>query len=67
MQPKTAHVRLSPEHELRRILSPPQVEEVTSLSWDTIKRRYPKKVRKLSPRREGMTLGDALALGEPAT
>jgi hypothetical protein len=67
MQPKSARVQLNPEHELLRILPPPQVEEVTSLSWDTIKRHYPQIVRKLSPRREGATLGDALSIGKPAT
>jgi hypothetical protein len=65
MQSKNARVQLSPEHELLRILPPPQVEEVTSLSWDTIERRYPEKVRKLSPRRKGMTLRDALSIGNP--
>jgi hypothetical protein len=65
MQSKRHYVPLSEKLELLRILPPPQAEEVTSLSWDTIKRRYPEKVRKLSPRREGITVGDALSIGKP--
>jgi hypothetical protein len=40
----------------------PSAEQVTGLSKDTIKRRYPHLIRKLSERREGMQLGDALAI-----
>lgn len=38
------------------------VEEITGLSRDTIKRRYPHLIKKPSVRREGMELGDALAI-----
>ena len=38
------------------------VESLTSLSPDTIKRRYPEYVVKLSPRREGMKTKHALAI-----
>jgi hypothetical protein len=43
-------------------------EQITNLHRDTIKRRYPHLVKKISLRREGMTLGDALAIasGEAA-
>lgn len=40
----------------------PDVEKITSLSSDTLKRHYPDRVVKLSPRREGMKLRDALAI-----
>jgi hypothetical protein len=37
--------------------------EVTSLSEDSLKRHYPHLIKRLSPRRLGMALGDALAIG----
>jgi hypothetical protein len=40
------------------------VERITSLSEDTIKRRYPKWVVKLSARRRGMKLRHALQISE---
>lgn len=45
------------------------VEQITGLHRDTIKRGYPHLIKKLSPRRTGMTLADALAIanGEAAT
>lgn len=68
MQSKSSRsLQLSPEHELLRMLAPPQAEELTTLDWDTIERNYPEKVRKLSARRKGMTLGDALSIGKPVT
>jgi hypothetical protein len=42
----------------------PTVESVTSLSADTVKREHPDKVRQISERRLGMTLGDALAIAK---
>jgi hypothetical protein len=54
---------LSRELELRRILSLSQVSELTSLSEDSLKRNHADKIRKLGPRRLGMTLGDALSIG----
>ena len=38
----------------------PTVKGITSLSHDLVKRHFPHLVVKLSPRREGMPLGDAL-------
>jgi hypothetical protein len=38
------------------------VTKITSLSRDTISRRYPHLVKRLSPRRKGMRLSDALAI-----
>ena len=40
----------------------PSAEEITSLSEDTLKRRYPHLIRNLSERRKGMQLGDALTI-----
>jgi hypothetical protein len=40
----------------------PDIEEITGLSTDTVKRRYPQLVVKLSARRVGMKLRNALAI-----
>jgi hypothetical protein len=37
-------------------------ERITSLSEDTLRRRYPTRVKRLSDRRVGMKLRDALAI-----
>jgi hypothetical protein len=50
-----------PKRQLRREL-PPSAEEVTGLSRETLKRRYPHLIVDLSARREGMSLGNALAI-----
>jgi hypothetical protein len=42
------------------------VEQITGLHRDTIKRGYPHLIKKISPRRTGMTLGDALAIASGA-
>ena len=39
-----------------------QVKKITSLSEDTLGRRYPHLIVKLSPGRRGMSLGNALAI-----
>ena len=46
--------------ELRSVKPLRQVAQITSLSEDTIARRYPHLIVKLSPRRRSMALGDAL-------
>lgn len=48
--------------ELERILELPEVEEITSLSVDSIKRHHRDKLVSLSPRRLGMKLRNALAI-----
>jgi hypothetical protein len=53
---------LSPERELDKIISLEQVEEVSTLSPDSIKRHHADKLIRLSPRRFGMRLRDALFL-----
>jgi hypothetical protein len=53
---------LSPELELERILSLKQAAELQSTSIDTLKRRHAGKIIRLSPRRKGIRLRDALML-----
>jgi hypothetical protein len=65
MQSKSLRVQLSPEQELRRVLPLEQAAEITNLSPDTLKRRHAALILKLSPRRLGMRLSDALAIGRP--
>jgi hypothetical protein len=48
--------------ELERILELSEVEEITSLSIDSIKRHHRDKLVNLSPRRLGMKLRNALAI-----
>jgi hypothetical protein len=48
--------------ELERVLELPEVEEITSLSVDSIKRHHKDKLVNLSPRRLGMKLRNALAI-----
>lgn len=48
--------------ELRRVVDLDEAARLTGLSKDTLKRHHRDKIRKLSPRRLGMRVGDALAL-----
>jgi hypothetical protein len=48
--------------ELESVKSLAEQREITSLSGDTIKRRYPHLIVQLSPRREGIKLRHALAI-----
>jgi hypothetical protein len=48
--------------ELERVLELPEVEEITSLSADSIKRHHRDKLVNLSPRRLGMKLRNVLAI-----
>jgi hypothetical protein len=41
-----------------------KVEEITSLNRDTLKRRYPDRIVRLSDKRQGMKLKHALAIAE---
>jgi hypothetical protein len=50
--------------ELERFISIAEVAELTGLSQDSVRRHHRDKIRKLSPRRLGMRLGDALSIGE---
>jgi hypothetical protein len=53
--------------ELDRIISLSKAVEVSSLSHDGWKRHYPDKLIRLSPRRIGVRLRDALMLAKPAS
>ena len=53
--------------ELERVLSMPEVEEITSLSVDSLNRHHKEKIVELSPRRRGMKLRDALAIARGPT
>jgi hypothetical protein len=48
--------------ELHRIISIPEAERLSNLSRDVIEKRFRHLIIRLSPRRVGMRLGDALAL-----
>ena len=48
--------------ELESIKPMPVAAKITSLSPDTIRRKYPELVVKLSPRRDGIKLRDVLAI-----
>jgi hypothetical protein len=48
--------------ELESVQPMPIAEEITSLSADTLRRRYSRYVVKLSPRRDGLKLRDCLAI-----
>jgi hypothetical protein len=64
--PKTDDVPPRPSAvELKKILTLDQVTELTTLSADSLKRHHADKIRRLGPRRLGMRLGDALAIGNP--
>jgi hypothetical protein len=53
-----------PGLELERMLTLEEVAELTGLSPDTLRRRYAHLIKKLSPRRVGMRMRDALSIGE---
>jgi len=50
--------------ELERVLSLDEAARLTNLSKDTLRRRYPSTLLRLSPRRIGMRLRDVLRIGE---
>jgi hypothetical protein len=50
--------------ELLRIIPLAEAVRLSGISEDGLKRHYREKLLKLSPRRLGMRLGDALMLGE---
>jgi hypothetical protein len=49
--------------EWLRIVPPVEAEELSSLSWDSIKRNHPDKIVHVSARRVGLRVGDALMIG----
>jgi len=54
-------IPLSRELELERMVSVDQAANLKGMSRDTFKREYAHLIRKLSPRRNGVKLRDALA------
>jgi hypothetical protein len=62
--PLSADFKLPPELELECIIGLEAAAKVSDLSPDTLKRRYPDKILKLSARRLGMRLRDALMLSK---
>jgi hypothetical protein len=52
---------------LERMLTLEEVAELTGLSPDTLKRRYSHLIKRLSPRRVGIRVKDALSIGESET
>jgi hypothetical protein len=51
--------------ELKRIAPLSEVARLTGLSVDTIRRNHRDRIIKLSPRRVGMRIEDALMLSQP--
>lgn len=55
-------LKLSPERELDRIVSLQEAEKLSGISGYTWRRNHPEKIIKLSARRVGIRLRDALML-----
>jgi hypothetical protein len=53
-------LELLPPLELLRIVPLAEAERLSSLSEDTLRREHGDKIKKLSPRRDGMRVIDAL-------
>jgi hypothetical protein len=53
-----------PDIELQRVITLREAAGIAGISLDTIRRRYPQIIIKLSPRRVGVRLRDVLAIGE---
>lgn len=53
-----------PELQLKRMLSLQEAALLRGISVDTLRRRYPHLIRKLSSRRDGMSVEDALSIGQ---
>jgi hypothetical protein len=60
-------IDLPPELALRRILSVAQAAELMGISRWTLERNHPHLIRKLSARRRGVSIGDALAVSTRPT
>jgi hypothetical protein len=56
---------LPADRELDRIISLPEAERISNLSVESWKRNHSDKIVKLSPRRIGIRLRDALMLWKP--
>jgi hypothetical protein len=60
-------LRLLPPLELLRVAEMPEAARLAGLSADTLQREHPDKILRLSPRRKGMRVCDALQLGGAAS
>ena len=57
--------QLDAPSEMARLIPIAEVVRLTSLSRDSLLRHHRDKIRRVSPRRLAMRLGDVLELGEP--
>ncbi|HEX9321787.1 MAG TPA: hypothetical protein VF913_06660 [Xanthobacteraceae bacterium] len=64
-QSNLAKQLLPGELALRRVVSLEEAADIAGVSIDTLRRRHRNKIRTLSPRRQGMTIGDALEIEAP--
>jgi hypothetical protein len=62
--PVNTLLKTIPALELLRFAPMPEAERLSGLSEDTLRRHHSDKIRKLSPRRDGMRVIDALMLSE---
>jgi hypothetical protein len=58
--PSENRVKLSPEMERRRIIPVPQAAELKNISPDTFRRHFKHLIRQITPRRQGVMLGDLI-------
>jgi hypothetical protein len=56
-------ISLPEQLALRRKISVKEAAELNDISEDTFRRRYRHLIKKISPRRDAVELGDALAVG----
>lgn len=57
---------LSAELKTERFITIAEAAALTGLSEDSLRRHHSHLIRRLSPRRLGMKLGDVLSIGEAA-
>jgi hypothetical protein len=60
MPSKNNWIALTPEQELERLLPVGQAAEMNNVSLDTWRRRFPHTIVRISKRRNGVKLRDAL-------
>jgi hypothetical protein len=63
--PEPAKKALPSHLELRRKISVKEAAKLNDVCEDTFRRRYPQLIVRISPRRDAVALGDALAVGTP--
>jgi hypothetical protein len=60
-RPRPVPRGIDPNHP-NRVLTKPEVEFLTSMAFETFRRRYPHLIIELSPRRVGVRAGDVFAI-----